>query len=69
MARRGISPAKVDAAMARPSFSYWHESQWKIGYYDPATKVFVGKTIDGTVNTVIGDATPGYIKNLKKAQP
>lgn len=46
----------------------YHGGVWKVGYYDSTTKVFIG-TIDNKVLTVILDAKPNYIKNLKVVRP
>ncbi|MDU0294016.1 polymorphic toxin-type HINT domain-containing protein [Saccharothrix longispora] len=51
--QRGVSSEDARAVLAGEPFSYYHEEQWKLGYYDAQSKVFVAKTIDGNVNTVI----------------
>ncbi|HET9656648.1 MAG TPA: RHS repeat-associated core domain-containing protein [Kineosporiaceae bacterium] len=68
LTERGISIDALDATLRQPSFRYWHEGAWKTGYYDPATKVFVG-TVNDTVTTVIGRASQNYINNLKSVTP
>jgi RHS repeat-associated protein len=65
MVRRGVSEEDARAVLDRDPFSYWHGDQWKLGYYDPNSRVFVAKTIDGNVNTVITDVNPSYIDHLK----
>ncbi|WP_146259267.1 RHS repeat-associated core domain-containing protein [Streptomyces tateyamensis] len=57
------------ALLQREPFSYYHDGQWKSGYYDPKSKLFVGKTIDGNVNTVMIEVEQGYISRLKAARP
>jgi hypothetical protein len=49
-------------------FRYFHDGSWKTGYYDPASGVFVG-VAENTITTVINNAKPQYIENLKAAQP
>ncbi|TMR03451.1 sugar-binding protein [Actinomadura soli] len=60
----GVSAEDARAVLERDPFSYYHEDQWKLGYYDPQSKVFVAKTIDGNVNTVIVNASRAYIDRL-----
>ncbi|MET9624992.1 ricin-type beta-trefoil lectin domain protein, partial [Streptomyces sp. NPDC006464] len=66
---RGVSEADARAVLERAPFSYYHEGQWKNGFYDPKSKVFVGKTIDGNINTIIIEASNDYVARLKKARP
>ncbi|MBO2446381.1 type IV secretion protein Rhs [Actinomadura barringtoniae] len=61
---RGVSAEDAQSVLGRDPFSYRHDGQWKLGYYDPGTKVFVAKTIDGNVNTVMVDVTQAYIDRL-----
>ena len=49
-------------------FRYFHAGKWKTGYYDPASRIFAG-SVDRRITTVINDAKPQYIENLKAAQP
>lgn len=49
-------------------FKYYHEGQWKLGYYDPKTKIFVGRA-GNDITTVIDDVKPNYINNLLKSKP
>jgi hypothetical protein len=69
MAERGITKEEVESALQKTPFSYWHDGQWKTGYYDSDTGIFVGTTIDGTVNTVLNNVTSAYIKRLQEARP
>lgn len=62
---RGVSDEDAQALLSREPFSYHHEGQWKLGYYDPKTKLFVAKTIDGRVNTVINDVKKSYINEIQ----
>lgn len=64
-----LSQAPVDSVLEREPFSYWHEDQWKSGFYDPSSKVFVGKTIDGRVNTVMTKVEKSYISRLQGRRP
>lgn len=66
---RGVSQADIDTVLEREPFSYWHEDQWKSGFYDPKSKVFVAKTIDGTVNTVMTNVDKAYVSRLQKERP
>ncbi|MFG2999081.1 SpvB/TcaC N-terminal domain-containing protein [Streptomyces sp. NPDC048340] len=63
--RRGVSEEDARSVLGREPFSYFHEGQWKSGYYDPNSKVFVGKTIDGNVNTVMTNVDKAYINRLQ----
>jgi hypothetical protein len=36
-----------------------------MGYYDPKSKLFVAKTVDGNVNTVIDNVQSSYINRLR----
>ena len=49
-------------------FIYYHEGEWKIGFYDPVSRLFVG-TVGTEVRTVIDDASQSYINNLQAAVP
>jgi hypothetical protein len=68
MTQRGVSIDAVENTLSQPSFQYFHEGVWKTGYYDPASRIFVG-SVDGNVTTVINDVGPNYIKNLLAATP
>ncbi|MFI6285031.1 polymorphic toxin-type HINT domain-containing protein [Streptomyces sp. NPDC051018] len=63
--QRGVSAEDARAVLGREPFSYHHDDQWKTGYYDPNSKVFVAKTIDGNVNTVMTDVSQAYINRLQ----
>ncbi|MEV7996634.1 polymorphic toxin-type HINT domain-containing protein [Streptomyces sp. NPDC086077] len=63
--QRGVSDADAQAVLAREPFSYHHDGQHKLGYYDPKSKVFVAKTIDGNVNTVMTGVTKAYVQRLQ----
>ena len=54
--------------LERAPFSYHHEDQYKIGSYDPDSKICVAKTIDGNVNTVMTNVEQGYIDRLREAK-
>ncbi len=49
-------------------FVYWHEGVWKTGFFDPASRVFVG-TYGNQVLTVIDNVSDNYITNLQAARP
>lgn len=67
--QRGLTLDAVEGVVTNQQpFRYFHNGVWKTGYYDPASRVFVG-TVDDTVTTVINNATPKYIQNLQAAQP
>ena len=68
IAFRSISLREVEAATTMTPFRYYHEGLWKVGYYDPASNLFVG-TIDNVVATVIRPRNGNYLKNLKAARP
>jgi hypothetical protein len=68
MTERGISINAAEAALAQTPFLYFHNKVWKSGYYDPTSKIFIG-TVGGRITTVINNAEPGYIENLKAAVP
>lgn len=62
---RGVSAEDASAVLGKEPFSYRHEGQWKLGYYDPNSKVFVAKTIDGNINTVMTDVEQAYVNRLQ----
>ena len=68
IAFRSISLREVEAATTMAPFRYYHEGLWKVGYYDPASNLFVG-TIDNVVATVIRPRNGNYLRNLKAARP
>jgi hypothetical protein len=49
-------------------FKYYHAGEWKLGYYDPKTMIFIGRAGD-KITTVIGDVKMNYINNLIKNKP
>jgi hypothetical protein len=69
MAEREVSEQALKQTIPRgDSFKYFHGGVWKTAFYDPATNILVAVK-DGQVLTVIADATPQYIDNLKRAKP
>lgn len=68
LTQRGISIDAAEATLQQQPFRYFHADVWKTGYYDPASRVFLG-AVDGRVTTVIGNATPKYIANLQAVVP
>ena len=68
MIQRGISQAAIEKTIASgQGFTYWHEGAWKVGFYDAASRVFVGIS-NNTVRTVINTG-PQYIQNLMSKRP
>ncbi|MBS2965460.1 DUF4258 domain-containing protein [Actinocrinis puniceicyclus] len=65
LGQRGVSEEDARAVLGRDPFSYYHDDQWKLGYWDPKSKVFVAKTIDGNINTVMTDVDQAYINRLQ----
>ncbi len=46
---------------------YFHEGQWKLGFRDAATKVFVGQAKDSSrIITIIPNTSRNYLSNLLK---
>ncbi|MFF9601688.1 polymorphic toxin-type HINT domain-containing protein [Streptomyces sp. NPDC014684] len=62
---RGVDEDTAMAVMEREPFSYYHQGQYKSGYYDPKSRIFVAKTVDGNVNTVITDVGQDYVNRLR----
>ena len=69
MAERGVSREQVLRVVrsAQP-FRYYHQRQWKTGYFDAVSGLFVASS-NGVIITVFTDATPRYIERLKRAKP
>jgi hypothetical protein len=65
---RGVSLEQMNQALQFTPFKYFHEGVWKLGYYDPNTRVFIG-TVNNIITTVISNASPQYIENLKRLVP
>jgi RHS repeat-associated protein len=60
----------VTDALNSKSFEYFHDNQWKIGYYDKASKLFVGTDKStGELITIITNASQNYINNLTSKTP
>jgi RHS repeat-associated protein len=69
MTERGISLDQARGLLeSGNSFQYFHDGVWKTGFYDPASKLFIGSA-NGTVVTVIRGASQNYINNLLAAHP
>ncbi len=69
MSERGVTPDQVQSVIEKGErFLYFHEGVWKTGYYDSATKIFVGRVGD-VITTVIANVKPKYIENLKRLMP
>ena len=67
--RRGVSSDDALAVLQQPIGSYWHDGMWKEGFYDPASKVFIGQGPDGGIMTVMTNVSKAYIKRLLEAAP
>lgn len=62
---RGVSVEQARLALGKEPFSYFHEGMWKSGYYDPSSKVFIAKTVDGNINTIMNNVDKSYIRRLQ----
>ena len=67
MVQRGISTDAVQKALAAEPFDYFHAGVWKAGFYDSASRVFVGTV--GDVVTTVFKSPPSYVDNLKALEP
>jgi RHS repeat-associated protein len=67
MSERGVTIEQInDTIQNGQSFEYFHDGAQKVGYYNPSSQIFVGQIKDsGNITTVITNATPQYIENLK----
>ena len=69
MTQRGVTLEQVQATMSNnQSFQYFHDEMWKIGYYDPVSKIMVAEA-NNIITTVITNVNPQYIENLLKVTP
>lgn len=68
ISERGVSLSQLGQVVKTEPFSYFHEGVWKTGFYDPASKIFVG-SVDNIITTVITNVKPQYIENLKRVMP
>jgi RHS repeat-associated protein len=70
LTERGVSLDQASTLLgdSSKSFPYFHDDVWKLGFYNPSSRLFIG-TVDGDVTTVIGKASQNYINNLMAAQP
>lgn len=66
--QRGVSPEEAQEVLRREPFPYRHDDQWKSGYYDPNSNIFIAKTIDGNINTVMTNVERAYIDRLKRGR-
>jgi hypothetical protein len=57
----------ITSALKMQPFKYYHEGVWKLGYYDPATRVFLGRV--GTTITTVFKTSQNYINNLMSLKP
>ncbi|MCM2417701.1 hypothetical protein [Streptomyces sp. RKAG293] len=63
--QRGVSEEDAQAVLGKKPFSEHHDDQWKMGYCDPNSKVFVAKANDGNVNTAMTNVGRSYINRLQ----
>lgn len=69
MAERGVSRERVLRIVGTVEpFRYYHQKQWKTGYYDADGGIFVASS-GGVVITVFTHVAPRYIERLKRARP
>lgn len=68
MQERGISEDQARAVLGREPFQYRHDGQWKTGYYDPRSRVFIAQSVDGNVNTVMTNVNRSYIDRLRRSE-
>jgi RHS repeat-associated protein len=68
ISERGINPTNVINTLQNSKpFQYFHEGTMKYGYYDSATKTFIGQIQNtGKITTVINNVGTNYISNLIK---
>jgi len=64
LSQRGVSPEDAEQVLRNQPFSYFHDDQWKTGYYDSGSEIFIAKTIDGNINTVMTNVNRAYINRL-----
>ncbi|MCE3233614.1 MAG: Rhs family protein, partial [Rickettsiaceae bacterium] len=70
MEQRGISTADVESLVNKgESFNYYHDGEWKLGYYNSDSQLFVAQSQSGKVITVINNVSKNYINNLRNSQP
>ena len=68
MAERGVTREQVlKVVQTAAPFRYFHQGQWKTGYFDAASGLFVASA-GGVVITVFTDATPRYVERLKRGE-
>lgn len=60
LSQRGVSPEEAEQVLGNQPFSYLHEDQWKTGFYDSGSKMFIAKMIDGNIDTVMTNVEKGY---------
>lgn len=62
-----ISTQQIVQTMKNNPIEYFHEGQWKLGFRDAASKIFVGQAKDsGRITTVINNTNRNYLLNLVK---
>jgi hypothetical protein len=65
MRQRNISSLDISNTVQNgEKFDYFHDGALKTGYYDSASKIFVG-TLKNEIKTVINNVKRNYINNLK----
>lgn len=66
MELRHLSLNDLLTTLSKEPFPYKQEGEWRVGYDDAETKLFMGSTQDGVVTTVIDKASQKHIDNVKK---
>jgi RHS repeat-associated protein len=66
IAERNITLKQVEETILNgDTFKYFHEGEWKQGYYNPKTKLFIG-SVGNRITTIIDNVKQKYIDNLLK---
>jgi hypothetical protein len=67
--QRGVSlDSIVSAITVGESFPYFHDGEWKDGFYERESRIFVGVARD-TITTVVSGLSRRYIDKLKAGAP
>jgi RHS repeat-associated protein len=68
LTQRGISLDQAETTLGQEPFPYYYGGGWQSGYYDAASRIFIGSA-DGNITTVIRGVNQNYINNLMAASP
>jgi hypothetical protein len=60
---RDVSTDEIEDVLSQPSFRYIFEGEWRTGFYDESSQIFVG-SVDGRITTVMTDVEPDYVDDL-----